>query len=289
MTSKINRIFEEKYPQNLLIKKPIIGTLVFLICIFAFIIIYQPLHVRNARSFSFHFTILLYCLIFASTIFILTLILKKLRFFADYKTWTFSKEILFDILILLGISISAYFAGFFIEAPASRWNFPTFLDSVQRALFLGFIPIFLFTLLNIRYLFSPSIFQNYTPPSNINEEETGSLINITSKAKKEELCFYANQFIYAESHGNYIVFHLLVKDKPHKVIIRNSISNIEQQFTKIPWFMRIHRAYIVNLKKVESKNGNTLGYRLKLAGNSDTVPVSRQNTSRFDQLIKLYR
>jgi len=219
----------------------------------------------------------------------LTLILKKIRFFSEHETWTFFKELLFDIIILFGISISAYFAGFVIEEPSSRWNLPTFLDSFQRALFLGVIPIFLFTLLNIRYLFNPLIFQDYTTSSKENEKETETLINITSKAKKEELSFYADQFIYAESRGNYIVFHLLVKDKTHTVTIRNSMSNIEQQFIKIPWFMRIHRAYIVNLKKVESKNGNTLGYRLKLTGNSDIVPVSRQNTSKFDQLIKLYR
>lgn len=289
MALKINKIFKERYPQNFLIKKPIIGTLVFLICIFTFIIIYQPLHVRNARSFSFHLTILLYCLIFSTTIFILTLILKKIRFFSEHETWTFFKELLFDIIILFGISISAYFAGFVIEEPSSRWNLPTFLDSFQRALFLGVIPIFLFTLLNIRYLFNPLIFQDYTTSSKENEKETETLINITSKAKKEELSFYADQFIYAESRGNYIVFHLFAKDKPHEVIIRNSISNIEQQFTKIPWFIRVHRAYIVNLKKVKSKNGNTLGYRLKLAGYSDMVPVSRQNISRFDQLIQLYQ
>ena len=289
MALRINKIFKERYPQNFLIKRPIIGTLVFLICIFTFIIIYQPLHVHNARSFSFHFTILLYCLIFSTTIFVLTLILKKIRFFADHETWTFFKELLFDIIILFGISISAYFAGFVIEEPSSRWNLTTFLDSFQRASFLGIIPIFLFTLLNIRYLFNPLIFQNYTPSFEENKEETETLINITSKAKKEELSFYTDQFIYAESRGNYIVFHLFVKNKPHEVIIRNSISNIEQQFTKIPWFMRVHRAYIVNLKKVESKSGNTLGYRLKLAGDSDTVPVSRQNISKFDQLIELYQ
>lgn len=289
MLVRINKIFKERYPQNFLIKKPILGTLVFLICIFVFIIIYQPLHVHNARSFSFHFTILLYCLIFSATIFILTLILKKLRFFSDCETWTFSKELLFDVIILFGISISAYFAGFVIEEPSSRWNLPTFLDSFQRASFLGIIPILLFTLLNIRYLFSPPIFQNYTSSSGENQEEAELLVNITSKAKKEELSFYTDQFIYAESHGNYIVFHLLVKDKPHEVIIRNSISNIEQQFTNIPWFMRVHRAYIVNLKKVKSKSGNTLGYRLKLADESDAIPVSRQNISKFDRLVEQYQ
>mgnify|MGYP001212038706 CR=1 FL=1 len=289
MFLRSNKIFKERYPQNFLIKRPIIGTLIFLVCIFVFIIIYQPLHVRNARSFSFHFTILLYCLIFSATIFILTLILKKLHFFSDCETWTFSKELLFDVIILFGISISVYFAGFVIEEPSSRWNFQTFLDSFQRALFLGVIPIFLFTLINIRYLFSPPIFQNYTSSSGGNQEGAELLVNITSKAKKEELSFYTDQFIYAESHGNYIVFHLFIKDKPREVIIRNSISNIEQQFTKIPWFMRVHRAYIVNLKKVKFKSGNTLGYRLKLADKSDTIPVSRQNISKFDQLIELYQ
>ena len=277
----------KKYPRNFLIRKPVIGTLVFLIFIFGFVVIYRPLEVHSARSFSLDITMLLYSVIISAFVFVLLLILNRIRPFSQDEEWNFLKELLFDLIILTGIGISAYFAGFVIEEPVPRWNLPTFFDSLRSALLLGIIPVLIFTILNIRYLFTPETFHDFKPHIDHSEEKNaGELIHIISKAKKEELDFYPNQFIYAESQGNYVVFHLVIDDKPSQVMIRNSIKDIERQLKVIPHFMRIHRAFIVNLKKVTSKKGNALGYRLKIAGSNNIIPVSRQNTRSFDHLMK---
>jgi DNA-binding LytR/AlgR family response regulator len=112
------------------------------------------------------------------------------------------------------------------------------------------------------------------------------LIHIESKLKKEELSFFPSQFIYAESDGNYVTFHLDIQGKTREVMIRNSISNIEQQLSGLPFCIRTHRAFIINTGKVTSRRGNTLGYRLKLAGADEEIPVSRQNIKSFDDLLK---
>ncbi|MCB2208969.1 MAG: LytTR family transcriptional regulator [Bacteroidetes bacterium] len=287
IAKQIKDQFEKRYPRNFLIRKPVIGTMVFLIFIFGFVVIYQPLEVHGARSFSFDFTMLLYSIIISVSVFVLLLILKRIHFFSKNEEWNFFKELLFDLIILTGIGISAYFAGFVIEEPVPRWNLPTFFDSFRSALLLGFIPVLFFTILNIRYLFTPETSHDFILRDKPSEgKDAEELIHIISKAKKEELDFYPNQFIYAESQGNYVVFHLFIDGKPHEVMIRNSIKDIEQQLKVIPYFMRIHRAFIVNLNKVTSKTGNTLGYRLKLAGSNNIIPVSRQNTRSFDHLMK---
>jgi DNA-binding LytR/AlgR family response regulator len=145
------------------------------------------------------------------------------------------------------------------------------------------------SLLNIRYAFTPEIFQEYkSTEQNRQIETTEVLIHIQSKAKKEELSFYPAEFIYAESEGNYVVFHLTRQEKTSEVIIRNSISAIEQQLAVMPYFMRTHRAFIVNLQRVISKNGNSLGYQLKLKGSNRIVPVSRQNTRIFDDFTRQF-
>jgi membrane protease YdiL (CAAX protease family) len=284
---QIKEQFGKRYPQNFLIRKPVIGTLVFFIIVFGFVVIYRPLQIHGARSFSFDFTMLLYSLITSVSVFILLAILNRIHFFSKNEVWTFSKELLLDVIILVGIGIAAYFAGFIVEEPVPRWNFPTFFDSLWSAVLLGLIPVLFFTVLNIRHLFTPETSHDYEPRDDRSESKNAEeLIHIISKAKKEELDFYPSQFIYAESQGNYVVFHLVVDDKPSKVMIRNSISNIEQQLCVIPYIMRIHRAFIVNLNKVTSKSGNALGYRLKLAGSNNIIPVSRQNTGKFDQMMK---
>jgi len=143
--------------------------------------------------------------------------------------------------------------------------------------------------INIRFAFTPEIFQEFQIKRQYKQEETTEeLIHIKSKAKKEELSFLSDEFIYAESEGNYVVFHLVKQEKTFEVIIRNSIREIEQQLAGIPYFMRTHRAFIVNLGKVISKNGNSLGYRLKLKGSNHIIPVSRQNTPIFDELTRQF-
>jgi hypothetical protein len=286
-TKQIKEQLGKIYPQNFLIRKPFLGTLVFFIFIFSFMVLYQPLQVHRARSFSLDYTILLYCLIISIFVLILLVILNRIYFFSKKEEWTFLKELLFDVIILAWIGLSAYFAGFIIEEPVPRLNFPTLFDSFRRALLLGVIPVFFFTILNIRYLFMPEIFHDFKTSDDYSKENgVKKLIHIVSKAKKEELSFYPEQLIYAESEGNYVVFHLNIEDKPHEVMIRNSISNIEQQLSVFPCFMRIHRAFIVNLKKVISKSGNSLGYRLELTGTCISIPVSRQNVREFDQKMK---
>jgi DNA-binding LytR/AlgR family response regulator len=71
---------------------------------------------------------------------------------------------------------------------------------------------------------------------------------------------------------------LISGDKVQKKVIRNSITDVEQQLAHIPYLARTHRAFIVNLKKIKSKKGNSLGYRLRLQGTEAEIPVSRNNT-----------
>ena len=289
LVEQLKKQLKKRYPQHFLIRRPVAGTSVFLVFVFCFAVVYRPLGFKSARSFSFDFTMLLYCLIISVSVLGLAVLLNRTHCFSKNKEWTFAKELLSILIILFWIGISVYFAGFIIEGPASRWNFSTFFDSLLKASLFALIPVLFFTLLNIRYLLTPETVQNFKTGNDIpGKADTEELIRITSKAKKEELSFYPGQFIYAESEGNYVVFHLRGQERPRRVVIRNSISEIERQLSVIPYFMRIHRAFIVNIRKVSSKKGNSLGYQVKVAGSNNELPVSRKNTKKFDQLIARY-
>jgi len=188
------------------------------------------------------------------------------------------------------MGIFIFFSGFFLEVHGDRWNLITFLDSFKHAFLIGIFPLGFFTAINYRYLFVSESVQSYSQPSgSLRPRQPEELVQIGSRLKKEELSFYPSQFVFAESEGNYVVFHLNSDDKIRKVVIRNSIAQIEQQLSPVPFIMRTHRAYIVNVKKVRSRNGNTLGYHLKLFGSDAEIPVSRQNTQAFNQLLKQFR
>jgi hypothetical protein len=284
--NSIKHLMFKPFPQSFLIRNPFWGAITFFFILFAFVVLYRPLEVKETEFLSFNLTVLIYCAIISLSELAIALVISRTNCFTRQGNWTIANELLSIVMILTSIGISAYFAGFIMESPEPRWNLPTFFDSFYRAVLIGIIPVVLPSLLNIRYAFAPQTFQGYENKwQNNSNDIPEKLIKISSKAKKEDLSFYPSEFVYAESKGNYVVFHLIKENKNTKVTIRNSITEIENQLAAIPNFMRIHRAFIVNLKKVASRNGNALGYRLTLKGCNDVISVSRQNAREFEQLM----
>ena len=290
MKGRIIKWLNIKYPQNYIIKNPFTGTLIIALFVFGFTVLYKPFNTHAARAFSYETTMAIYSLLSGIFIFLSIKILKTVKYFSKTKDWTIFKEFLSVFLVLFVLGIAIYVLGFFIETSAQRWNISTFLNSFKGAFLTGIIPLFFFTAINYPYLFSESIDLNIGNVAITGQENQPSedLIQISSQLKKEDLSFYPSQFLYAESDGNYVVFYLSINNLVKKEIIRNSINSIEQQLSGIPYFLRIHRAFIVNLKKVRSKQGNTLGYMIKLSETEIKIPVSRKNTKDFNKLSALY-
>jgi hypothetical protein len=216
-------------------------------------------------------------------------VLKSIKYFSE-GNWTIVKELLSIAIILFGETIVIYYLGFIMEVPSDRWKLATFLNSCKDVYLIGVIPWAVSILLNYRHHLVPETMQDFDSVNYpASTPERVELMQISSRLKKEELSFYPDQFIYAESDGNYVVFYLNQENHIRKEVIRNSISEIERQLSNIPFIIRTHRAFIVNVKKVCSKKGSTLGYRLKLSGTESEIPVSRQNIPNFNQLLKLHK
>jgi hypothetical protein len=290
MTTKLNKLLVKKFPQNFVIRKPFLGTAVILVISFIFVMLYRPFNVHPARTFSFAFTMGAYCISMAIPVLALAKILKRLSFFSDSNHWTILKEIISVLLILTGMGVFVYFTGFVVETPSDRWNMSTFISSMLIGFFIGIVPFSFFTLVNYRYLFVTDISQEFKPVSGKdNPTRNEEIIRIPSQLKKEEVSFYPGELVYAESDGNYVVFYLMINGRSQKKMVRNSMNNIEEYLSDISFLKRIHRAYIVNLKYIGSAKGNTLGYRIRLSGMDVEIPVSRQNSRNFIQLIKQYQ
>ena len=274
------------YPQNFIIRKPLYGALILFTFLFVFILLYKPLNVRESRLFSFPVTMILYSLACAVTVYITIRILTSFRFFSEYRTWSFLKEILAIYIVLQLMGVGLYFAGFFVEYPyeGSRWNLGTFISSCMYAFLIGILPFAFFTAINLRFLSGHVLTLRNESFSN-EKHEADRVVKITSSLVKESLSFRSDELLFATSAGNYVVFYLHRDEKTRKVPIRNSISNIEKQLKDIPYYFRCHRAYIVNLYRVLAKRGNTLGYRLNMSGTSHIVPVSRAKVEEYNMCM----
>ncbi len=284
MTQLANKIWQKKYPQNYLIKNPVAGALALALFCFAMLMIYKPASNQGASNLPYNQTMAIYSLSAGLAAYISIRLFKKINWFSNPKEWNLAKEVVFIVMIMAMLGIVIYLLAFWLEPPSDRWNLATFLDSFKYAFFTGIVPFAFFTAINYQSLFTTRI-------SVIEESEEKmpleDKIQIRSKLKKEELTFYPSQLVYAESDGNYVIFHLLVNGKVTQKMVRNSMGEVERQLSDFPQFFRTHRAFIVNLKKVTVKKGNSSGYQLKLRDTDFEVPVSRQNTKSFDKNYKL--
>jgi hypothetical protein len=291
MNSRIGKWMNYSYPQNYILRYPFTGTLIIAVFTFGFTSLYKPFNVHPTRVLSFETTMAFYSFLSGIFIYLAARTLNVVKYFSNQKKWTVFKEIISVLIILLVLGLAIYFLGFLIESEptANRWNILTFLNSLGSAFLIGIIPLFFFSAINYSYLFTPVISYNEkNAEAGLEKLPPEEVIRISSQLKKEDLSFYPNEFLYAESDGNYVIFFINRDNAVKKEIIRNSINNIEQQLSHIPYFLRTHRAFIVNLKKVRSKQGNTLGYVIKLTGTDIKLPVSRNNTSNFNRLFTVY-
>jgi hypothetical protein len=284
--SMFSKYMNGRFPQNLIIQKPFWGGFIIAAISFLFLVLYKPLGVRASRDMSFEITMAIYSTFSGVSAFLAIKLLRSLSWFRIENDWTIKKELLSAFLVICATCLSVYFLGFVIEESSPRWNLATFYDSFINAFLIGVIPFMFFTIGNYRYLFPHKIESTAKTVENDTDRQTaGEMIRISSQLKKESLSFHPSELIFAESDGNYVVFYLEKDGQVKKETIRNSINSIEQQLASLPFLFRTHRAFIVNLKKVITKHGTTLGYNLKLSGTEVRIPVSRNNTKEFNRAM----
>ncbi len=287
MTLKTGNWANHSFMQNYMLKRPLAGAVILTIFSFCFALIYKPLGAHPGLFWGYELTMAVYISIAALVFWLSVTGLKSIHYYANPQNWTLFRELSAILMVLLVMGCAVYFTGFLMEPQIDRWNFATFFDSVKKAVLLFVLPLGFFTVLNFRFWdVQLARKDSSTNPDQNTKEE---LIQINSQLKKETLSFYPSELLYAASDGNYVIFFLKRDGGIKKEMIRNSISNIEDQLSHIPQIIRTHRAFIVNIHKVLLKKGNSLGLRLKLTGIDEDIPVSRNNTEAFNKAFNVLK
>ncbi len=268
--------FRQLYPQNHLIKHPVKGGLVLGLFCFLFLVVYKPMDIHPRNGFSMEINMAIYALTLVIPYWMLVKALKRIPWFRSPVEWTAGKEVSAIGLLLTGLGIFVYFAGFAVEGPSGRWNLETFFDSCKITLLTGFIPFGFYSAVNFRHR---GIIDVHTNPT----EKDEAFLQIKSQLKKESFTLNLSRFLYAVSEGNYVIFYFLSDSGVEKQMVRNSMQDISNQLAGIPHVVQTHRAYIVNLNKVRDKRGNAAGYRLTVEQVSEEIPVSRSRVEAFER------
>ncbi len=255
-----------------------------------FMIIFQPFGLQNLDPDSKSLLLAGYGLV-TFVVLCIDLFLVPFIFSSAFKEekWTVSREVIFLIFIVVTIAAGNYLysvllsivfwvgiKGFFI--------FTGFTLIIAIIPVIGLIVISHNTLLRRNLKASTQLSQMIMDKKGLALTSDNKLV-ITSENKNQKIEIPASNLICIESEGNYVNTWFLEEGKIVRLLIRNTIKNIESQILEAGNLFKCHRAYIINLSYIEKVTGNSQGYRLLIKYLDKVVPVARNYSKSFREAI----
>lgn len=112
-----------------------------------------------------------------------------------------------------------------------------------------------------------------------------TIVIFSDKGGKEKLSLRLKNVYYIESNDNYVTVHYLVGENRQKLLLRNTIKNLEIDL--IPFnIVRCHRSFLINVGNINRKEKQVKGTVFYL-NNSDysPVPISKSYYSEMDKIL----
>lgn len=94
-----------------------------------------------------------------------------------------------------------------------------------------------------------------------------------------------DDFIYAEAADNYCIIHFYNNGILKKEIIRISLTKLLLQIQS-DYIKKVHRSFVVNLKKVSRYKGNSSGYKISIDNIEKELSVSRNYINSVVPVLK---
>lgn len=187
---------------------------------------------------------------------------------------------LYDFHIVSGYSFSDYGGRYFMER---------IVVDVCGVFSIGVFPLYVSYLLEKNYYLKKDLDEiiYVSESSSNNKKDDCSDVNcITLKGDtKDSLEVCPERIVYIESSGNYVNVYYNDGVVERKTI-RTAIKKIEEQLSDYSFFVRCHRAFIVNMNFVVKFGRNNLGYRICLDVCNEDIPVSRTYLSNVKDFMK---
>jgi len=110
------------------------------------------------------------------------------------------------------------------------------------------------------------------------------LITLCGVSGKESLTLFPQELIYLESTGNYVRINYMMEGKVLQKTFRTTLSKMEETLNEYPFLARCHRAFIVNLFRIEEINGT----KIRLESVDTEIPVSKTYKADFQNQINIH-
>jgi hypothetical protein len=215
------------------------------------------------------------------------------RFYSE--NWTVGKNLLNSLLILLTISLgnTCYHCLLTYKDIPFNWENAsvTFLFYLAITFLVSIVPFAIITFLQHNH----SLSKRLQEVQELNKKLAGKTPSpqtaynskpiILSGNTKDSIELHPEQFIYTEAYGNYVKVNYaeggLIKQK----LLRTTIKQMEDELAPVPFIIRCHRAFLVNIQQIASVKGNSQGYKVSFDYPVEEIPVSRAYTKELESSL----
>jgi len=295
------KIFRQPFPHNTSWQSALKTAAGFGAFITAFLLVFRPFELDTINTVllvksSFIFGMVTFACIFAS-IFFLSLLFPQI--YTEEK-WTTGKQIINMGAVVILVGLVNYLISPLLFDTALSWNKFFYYQGI--AISVGLLPITIYSLYVQnhwlqQFAHEAAMLQKKLEEKKGNEQSNNQTpdtvpkeaIIFESDNQAEKKTIDAASLFYIEAASNYIKIFFSQKEKLTYSIMRTTMKKANEAVYPFPVFFRCHRAYIVNLDKIEQVEGNAQGYKLKLQGTDVLIPVSRNLNSEFSDRLLAFR
>lgn len=187
------------------------------------------------------------------------------------------------------IGLASFLLRDLIYTNPDNWSLRYFWEELRNSYLAGslFVSYFIFA----NFYFHTKRTQSQ---KNIEIPEVSLLLTpmelfIETQVRIDDFTFNPTDFLFAQAEGNYVEFTMLCDQGTKKMLKRMTLKQLESQLKSYSSLMKCHRAYLVNVQKIDQVSGNSQGYFVSFQETEDKVPVSRAHLPLFDQCYQEFK
>lgn len=109
------------------------------------------------------------------------------------------------------------------------------------------------------------------------EKDDIQVIKLFGKTK-DYIRLLPEDILYVKASGNYAAVYYMKNGKEDHKLLRISMNDLSDSLYNYPYIIRCHRAFMVNIQKINKISGNLKGYHMELKNTNTKVPVSKSYT-----------
>jgi LytTr DNA-binding domain len=203
----------------------------------------------------------------------------------EEKNWTLGKEIIMIAYQMSSVAFAVWLLNQF------RMGISPTLTSYLRTLVMvtaaGILPYTVVTLFRHVYLLKTNLreAQNISLTESL-YNQPGMLPSGFIQLENLDVPLLVNEFLFAESKGNYLEIYTLKHGLLQKYTVRGSLKQFQDNNQSVSGLFRSHRAFILNLHSIVIIEGNAAGYQVQFHPEAPEVPVSRSKIDDFKEAMK---